>query len=121
VKNILLILFLLSSAALGAQETATWQQVVVNKEAIPRHENAMVECNGKFYALGGRGIKPIEEYNPKTRTWKALAESPVEFHHLQAIAFKNEVYVIGALTGKYPHETPLPNFLIFNPAKNAWR
>jgi N-acetylneuraminic acid mutarotase len=42
-------------------------------------------------------------------------------HHFQAITFNNEVWVMGAFTGGYPHETPIPNIYIFNPGKNEWR
>ena len=29
----------------------------------PRHETGFVECQGKFYLIGGRGIKPVEEFD----------------------------------------------------------
>ncbi|HEX2536400.1 MAG TPA: kelch repeat-containing protein [Chitinophagaceae bacterium] len=121
-KALVFIGCLLACLAGHAQDTASrWQVVPVVDSALKRHENSFVECDGKFYALGGRGKKPIEEYNPQTRKWKVLAEAPVEFHHFQALAFNHEIYVIGALTGGYPHEQPLPHFLIFNPKKNEWR
>ncbi len=113
-------LFLISLVGFS-QSTDEWTIVETANYPLPRHENSFVENNGKFYLLGGRGIKPIEEYNPKTKTWKTLAMAPMEFHHFQAISFKNEIYVIGALTGGYPHETPLTHFLIFNPKTNTWR
>lgn len=118
-----ILLFVASfSLTVVAQDSATkWTIVQTKNEAIPRHENSFVECDGKFYSLGGRGKKPIEEYDPKSRTWKVLAQAPVEFNHFQAIAFNKEVYVIAAMTGNYPHEKPLPNFLIFNPKTNTWR
>ena len=98
-----------------------WKVLETKTSALPRHENAFVECDGRFYALGGRGMKPIEEFDPKTNTWTVLADPPMEFHHFQAISFQHEIYVIGALTGDYPHEKPIPNFLIFNPRTRAWR
>ncbi|WPR73833.1 Kelch repeat-containing protein [Algoriphagus sp. NG3] len=120
-KHLLIVIFLLISIGSFSQSQEHWATVESVNHPLPRHENSFVECNGKFYLLGGRGIKPIEEYNPKTNTWKTLAEPPMEFHHFQAISFKNEIYVIGALTGGYPHETPLTHFLIFNPKTNTWR
>lgn len=98
-----------------------WKVMETTNIALMRHENAFVECDGKFYALGGRGKKPIEEFNPETLTWTALADIPMEFHHFQAISFQHEIYVIAALTGPYPHEKPIPNFLIFNPKTKTWR
>ncbi|UZD22730.1 galactose oxidase [Algoriphagus halophytocola] len=120
-KHLLIFLFALSFTGAIAQSDDHWTTVDTKNEPMARHENSFVECNGKFYLLGGRGIKPIEEYDPKTKTWKTLAMAPMEFHHFQAISFNNEIYVIGALTGGYPHETPLKNFLIFNPKTNTWR
>ncbi len=114
-------LALFSFSAFGQSVGASWKKVMAVNEALPRHENSFVECNGKFYALGGRGLKPIEEYDPETNTWKVVADSPMEFHHFQAITLHDEIYVIGAFTGGYPHETPIPKFLIFNPETKSWR
>ncbi len=99
----------------------SWKVLETTNEASPRHENSFVELNGKFYALGGRMDRPVEEFDPKTNAWKQLAAVPMNFHHFQALAFENEIYVIGAFTGGYPHEKPIENFLIFNPKTNSWR
>ncbi|WP_194776872.1 Kelch repeat-containing protein [Pararhodonellum marinum] len=121
-KTALFVLFLLLSYTVSAQDVgANWIKLEAANEAVPRHENSLVECDGKFYALGGRGNRPIEAYDPATNTWTVLADSPMEFHHFQAISFDHEIYVIGAFTGGYPHETPIPHFLIFNPENNTWR
>jgi len=82
-------------------------------------KNSFVELDGKFYALGGRTDRPIEEFDPKTNTWKQLGDSPVNFHHFQALAFEGEIYVIGALTGAYPHEKPIEKLPDFQP-KNQY-
>jgi N-acetylneuraminic acid mutarotase len=42
-------------------------------------------------------------------------------HHFQAVAYNNELWILGAFTGGYPHETPIPNIYIFNLEKNEWR
>lgn len=121
-KKFIIIIFVLIAGTLNAQDTSSsWKSLETKNEAIPRHENGFVECNGKFYALGGRGLKPVEEFDPKTNTWTEVADSPMEFHHFQAISFQNEIYIIGAMTGPYPHEKPIPNFLIFNPKTKKWR
>jgi N-acetylneuraminic acid mutarotase len=99
----------------------SWKVLETTNEASPRHENSFVELDGKFYALGGRSDRPVEEFDPKTNTWKQLTAVPMNFHHFQALAFENEIYVIGAFTGGYPHEKPIENFLIFNPKTNTWR
>ncbi len=116
-KNLIKIILLLISQVAWAQ----WEVVETLEPAQKRHENSMVECDGKFYSLGGRGKRPIESYDPQTNKWTVLADAPMEFSHFQAIAFNHEIYVIGAFTGNYPHEKPIPNFLIFNPKTNTWR
>ena len=98
-----------------------WQAIEPDNLPDKRHENAMATVNGKIYLLGGRGIKPVNEYDPKKDTWTALNASPIEMSHFQAVTYKNEIYVLGALTGSYPHEAPIPDIYIFNPVKNEWR
>ncbi len=101
--------------------TAQWEILNPLTPAQKRHESSMVECDGKFYSLGGRGKRPIESYDPKQNTWTILADAPMEFNHFQALAFKHEIYVVGAFTGNYPHEKPIATMLIFNPKTNTWR
>ncbi|EAZ80104.1 Kelch repeat-containing protein [Algoriphagus machipongonensis] len=120
-KPILFFLAILFSISSFAQSSDQWIILDTKNEASPRHENSFVECDGKFYALGGRADRPVEEFDPETKTWKQLADVPMNFHHFQAISLNHEIYVIGAFTGGYPHETPIPNFLIFNPKTNQWR
>ncbi|REA62421.1 galactose oxidase [Dyadobacter luteus] len=98
-----------------------WQAIEPDNLPDKRHENAMATVNGKIYLLGGRGIKPVNEYDTKKDTWTALNASPIEMSHFQAVTYKNEIYVLGALTGSYPHEAPIPDIYIFNPVKNEWR
>ncbi len=119
-KHLLILILCLFATTSFAQEN-TWEIIETTGDASPRHENSFVECDGKFYALGGRVDRPVEEFDPETNTWKTLADVPMNFHHFQAIAYDHEIYVIGAFTGGYPHEKPIPNFLIFNPKKNEWR
>jgi N-acetylneuraminic acid mutarotase len=99
----------------------SWTSVSYQGEPIPRHESSFVACGGKLYALGGRGNRPVEEFDPNTSTWTKLADAPMEIHHFQAIAYKEEIWVVGALTGTYPHETPIPTILIFNPNTRTGR
>jgi len=98
-----------------------WRAVEPENLPDKRHENAMSHANGKLYLLGGRGLKSVDEYDPKKDTWVTLSTTPLEMSHFQAVSFKNEIYVLGAFTGSYPHEIPIPNIYIFNPVKNEWR
>lgn len=115
-KNVLGLLLL--SLASFAQE---WQAFPTTGNSTPRHENSAVAIEHNFYLLGGRGIKAVEELNTKTGAWRKLADMPLEMHHFQAVSFQGEIYVLGALTGSYPHETPIKHVWIFNPQLNKWR
>jgi len=86
-----------------------------------RHEAAFVGIADKYYLLGGRGIKPVDIFDSKNQTWTSGAEPPVEIHHFQPVVYQDEIYLLGAMTGGYPGETPLPGIMIYNPAKDTWR
>lgn len=109
-------LFIAATAAAQSWETLSTENTCTN-----RHENALAAVKDKLILLGGRGIKPTESFNLKTKKWTQHVETPIEMHHFQAITFQNEVWVLGAFTEGYPHETPIPNIYIFNPEKNEWR
>jgi len=110
------IALLAASTAFGAE----WTAVQTEGEPVARHECAFVEAAGKLYLIGGRGDKPVNVYDPKTNRWSDAAQPPIEIHHFQPVALDGKIYVLGALTGKYPHETPIKNVLIFDPAAGAW-
>lgn len=99
----------------------TWETVSSANECTNRHENALAAVQGELILLGGRGMKPVESFDLKTKKWTKHVETPLEMHHFQALTYNNEVWVLGAFTGGYPHETPIPNIYIFNPEKNEWR
>src|SRR5687767_8281294 len=99
----------------------TWKTLSPSNNCTNRHENSLAAVKGKLVLVGGRGIKPVESFDLKTNTWTKHIESPLEMHHFQAVTFNNELWVLGAFTGGYPHETPIPNIYIFNLEKNEWR
>ena len=103
------------------QENA-WQTLNPSDNSAPteRHENAYVEVGGKFYLIGGRGNKPVDIYDPVSNIWTTGSQPPVEMHHFQAVAIQGLIYVIGAFTGKFPNETPLPNIHIYDPVQDNW-
>lgn len=117
-KILTIIPCLLIAATVVAQ---SWENLSTENTCTNRHENALAAVKGKLILLGGRGIKPTESFDLKSKKWTQHIETPIEMHHFQAITFQNEVWVLGAFTGGYPHETPIPNIYIFNPGKNEWR
>lgn len=105
-------------------QTATaqqWETVQPDNLPVKRHENAFARVDDQFFLVGGRGIKAVEAYNVKTNKWEKRAVEPVEMHHFQAVTYNGEVYVAGAFTGGYPHETPIPAIYVYNPKKDEWR
>jgi len=97
-----------------------WKTVPTINEPLARHENAFAELNGKFYLIGGRTNKPINIFDPNTNTWTEGATPPLEMHHFQALPFQGKIYVLGAFTGGFPHETPIPDVYTYDPATDKW-
>lgn len=101
--------------------TGRWQTLVPTAGSpTARHEAAYVQAGDKFYLMGGRGIKPVQVYEPLGRTWTNAVATPIEMHHFQAVTLEGLVYVVGALTGNYPAEPSISNVYIYNPTTNKW-
>ncbi len=98
-----------------------WTTITTTNNSTERGENSVVAIGDNLYLFGCRGMKPLEVLNTKTNTWTKKSVPPIEMHHFQGVVFKGEIYVVGALTGPYPHETPIPNVYIYNPASDTWR
>jgi N-acetylneuraminic acid mutarotase len=115
-----LIAMVLLGGLMSGLNAAEWLQL--DPETLPtkRHEAAFTELDGKFYLLGGRGIKAVDVYDPETNLWEKKANTPIELHHFQALSYGGKLYVIGAFTGPYPNETPVPSFHIYDPASDKW-
>lgn len=103
------------------QNTLTKSEIITTKN-LPsaRHESGFVEANGLFYLIGGRKIKPVDIYNSQTNTWSQGSKPPIEVHHFQAVTYKDNIYIIGAMTGKYPHEKPLEKILVYKTKSDEW-
>ncbi len=104
----------------AAPAGAKWETISTQGKPTARHETSFVEAGGKFYLIGGRGMKPVDVYDPETNTWTAASGPPIEIHHFQPSVYEGRIYIAGALTGKYPHETPVQNVMIYDPAKDEW-
>lgn len=110
-----------TSATVPPATGPEWVETAASGIPTARHEAAFIAVGDKAYLLGGRGIKPVDIYDPATESWTAGAPSPVEIHHFQPVVYNNEIYLMGAMTGGYPGETPLPTIHIYSPEKNEWR
>ncbi len=114
--------FLLLSGWHGPQVIGqSWTTLETTGEMDPREEGAFMACKGKFYLMGGLGMKPVNIFDPETGVWTRGAVPPVEMHHFQAVRNGEEIYVLGAFTGTYPKVSPLDHVYIYNTVKDQWR
>ena len=118
---ILTVVFILFCGGVTAQiQEYTWETIETKELPNGRHENAFVEFKGKFYLIGGRGIHPVDVFNPKTKKWKAKGKSPIEIHHFQAVVYNETIYIVGGMTGRYPKEKPLEHVWMYFPKTDTW-
>jgi len=103
-----------------APDAWEWETVEAAGEPTARHEAGLVACGRKLYLLGGRRVNPTDIFDPATNTWTAGAKPPVELHHFQAVELDGLIYLMGAMTGRYPYETPLERVVIYDPAADAF-
>jgi N-acetylneuraminic acid mutarotase len=108
------------SSAPTADTVASWTTLKTVGRPHARHEAAFVQCNDKFFLLGGRGIKPVDIFDPSTGVWTEGARPPMEIHHFQPVVWKQKIILAGAMTGKYPHEISLDRILIYEPSADRW-
>ncbi|WP_232830192.1 Kelch repeat-containing protein [Lewinella sp. IMCC34191] len=106
----------------GAPTKSTeWEQVSTTTQPTARHEAAFTRVGDRAYLLGGRGVKPVDILDPEGTNWSQGPESPVEIHHFQPVTVGEEVYLMGAMTGGWPGEDPLPNIYIYDTRTDTWR
>ncbi|WP_249171753.1 kelch repeat-containing protein [Erythrobacter sp. JK5] len=84
----------------------TWRTVTAEGQPSARHEAGFIAFGGKLYLIGGRGMRPVDIFDPTTRTWTEGATPPFEMHHFQPIVVGDEIWIVGAFTGGWPNETP---------------
>lgn len=77
-------------------------------------------ANGKAFLIGGRGLKPVDEFDPLTLTWTARRVPPLEMHHMQCVEFDGKVWVVGAEYGNYPFEDLHESIFVYDPVEDEW-
>ncbi len=98
-----------------------WTLVEASGEPSARMDNGFMSCKGKFYLLGGRGLHPVDIFDPTEGSWSRGAIPPVEMHHFQAVRIEDEIWVMGAFTGEPPNEKPLEHIYIYDTVTDQWR
>lgn len=99
---------------------ASWRTLEVTGQATPRHENGMVAHRGKIYIIGGRGIKPVEVFDPNTKRWQQGNVTPFEMHHITPVSVGDKILVVTGFTGKFPLEQPLTHIWEYEPTLDTW-
>jgi N-acetylneuraminic acid mutarotase len=107
-------------AAAGQTSAGSWETLPEAEQPQQRHESGYVKVGDRLYLLGGRGERAVQSFDPVGGGWTNGAVPPIEMHHFQAVAFGGKIYVIGALTGRYPTEPPIPHIYIYDPSLDSW-
>lgn len=98
-----------------------WSPVITTNDATERHENGFIAYGDKLYLLGGRGVKPVQIYDPETETWSNGPSSGFQMHHFQAVVYNDLIYVVGAYTGVCcDSESGISHVYTYNPQTNNW-
>ncbi|MEM6364875.1 MAG: DUF5060 domain-containing protein, partial [Planctomycetota bacterium] len=113
-----LLSFLVFHAALRAQWA--WETVDTVGKPTARHEASLVAFENKLFLLGGRRINPVDVYDPVSNRWTAKSKTPLELHHFQAVVADDSIYLMGAMTGRFPRETPLEKVVVYHPKTDTF-
>lgn len=122
-SHLRLLAILLASIMASACQLNQWKWELVETQGhvVARHEASFIEHKGKMYLLGGRRINPVNVFDPSNNTWESKSSTPVELHHFQAASVGDAIYLVGAMTGQYPNETPLSNVIAYYPATDTFK
>ncbi|GAB0489150.1 hypothetical protein MMPV_000366 [Pyropia vietnamensis] len=102
--------------------SVSWAALPAAPPPARRHENGFVAAGGRLYLIGGRGKRPVNVFDPASRSWSWGVGPPLEMHHLQAVAAPGgSAITIGmAWTGGYPRESAIPNLWTYTTATQKW-
>ncbi len=103
--------------------SGSWRFVVNGPgSGVPakRHEACAVLAKGKVYLIGGRGVKPVSVFDPKSKKWTNKKPTPMELNHMQCVAYGARIFVVGAWTGKFPFESAVPVTYVYNVDTDKW-
>ena len=117
-SSLFLLFILLGQALAHAQQ---WESLTTAGQPTARHEAAFVAFDGKAYLIGGRRINPVDVFDPQHRSWTAKSVTPIELHHFQAVVYDDAIYLIGAMTGKWPTETPVERIVAYYPKSDDFK
>ena len=92
-----------------------WETIPTEEMPIARHEAGLAVVDHQIYLIGGRRINPTSIFNTENQQWSQGAPTPIELHHFQPVTHDGKIYIVGALTGKWPNEKPVERVIIYDP------
>lgn len=98
----------------------SWSLLPGGELPTQRHEAGYVRVGSRFYLLGGRGNRNVEIFDPATGRWTSGSPPPFEIHHFQGVEYEGRIYLVGAMTGRYPTEPPIQTVMIYDPPTDRW-
>jgi N-acetylneuraminic acid mutarotase len=98
-----------------------WDTLATKNQVKGRSECGMAACDGKLYLIGGDGKIPVQVFDPKTLSWSDKSTPPVAMNHFEAVALKNNIYVLEAFEGgSFPNQTNTSRVYIYDTRTDAW-
>src|SRR6266851_5487903 len=119
---------LIASLAIGVMAHAQGKWVDVAPFPDPREEVMGETANGKMYVFAGliplwhpAGL--VDEYDPKTNTWRQRATMPTPRNHMGIGAVNGKIYVIGGRVGAAFIGLASDTSVVeeYDPASDKWR
>ncbi len=104
----------------GSGQWRTAATSAASAKPAERHEACAVMNNGRVYLIGGRGMRPVSVYDPKTRVWTNKPQPPVELNHMQCVSLGTDIYVVGAWFGKFPRESAHKDTYVYSTVSDTW-
>ena len=129
------------SLALGAPAPAeSWSEMSARGSFSGRDESGSFVYNGRVCLFGGRGVLPIDCFDPAKQKWVSKSATTDDVHHVQPVVFDDEVWVVAGWHGTWPGpwccpsgpkgkgadcvgcgERELEHVLIYNPRQDQLR
>ena len=113
-------------------DPATNQWATKRPMPTARNHQAIGTVGGKIYAIGGRignanvanmlssGTDVVEEYDPATDRWRAMAKMPTPRSGVGWGTYQGMIYVLGGELRDYHADAIFRDVEAFNPATNEW-